>query len=740
MNTLQKWLLGLGLGLAAAIVAWLVSLTGFFASVEMKTYDLRMSRTADPATANKNIVLVNIDERSITGLEPLVGRWPWPRVAHAEVIDFLASAGAKVIAVDVLFSERDARAGFPVGESTMTGEESDAALVEATRRAGNVVYITDFTNENDQVGQPTVNVGDFKLDDTIEKRPNALAPFPALSLASRSLASSFFVLDTDGPMRWIVPFVAWRDKFIPELGVAAALVAGGYDAKDVRVDPGHIYFRDRAMPTSHVPIPRFSGNEHAQKTSRRALINYVGPSVLPDGKTTVYPTYSWYSLFYAQQQIHEGQKPDLDPALFKDKIVFIGLSAAGLHDVFATPFVGAGEMAGIQVHGAMTEQILSGRFIEKSAPVIGIVAILSCALVVGALGVVFSAWWGAGVALLTSVVYGAVAFAMFKRGLWIPLAAPQLGTALALFMGVGYHYLVEGREKRKVAKLFGRYVSKDVYAQLMANPGSASLGGQRRDMSVLFSDIRGFTTLSEAGTPESVVHTLNEYFTQMVRVVFEHKGTLDKFVGDMVMALFGAPVDDPEHADHAIGAAIDMIKELGILNDRWGQEGRVLLDIGVGINSGDMVAGNIGSESIMAYTVIGDNVNLGSRLESLCKSYGAHIIISESTAKQTRHGWKLRELDLVVVKGKTEPVAIFEVLDYHTAESFPNIDEAIGVYGRALAHYRAQEWDQAVAAFRECQRLSPPDKLPAIYIDRCEYWRAHPPDAGWSGVWVMKSK
>jgi adenylate cyclase len=238
-----------------------------------------------------------------------------------------------------------------------------------------------------------------------------------------------------------------------------------------------------------------------------------------------------------------------------------------------------------------------------------------------------------------------------------------LASSFALFGGVGYQYFVEGREKRKMTKLFGQYVSKDVYEQLVDNPSLARLGGQRRDMTVLFSDIRGFTTLTERGQPEEVVGMLNEYFTRMVDLVFQHHGTVDKFVGDMVMALFGAPLDDPQHADHAVEAALDMITELARLNARWKAEGRYAdLDIGVGINTGPMIAGNIGSEAIMSYTVIGDAVNLGSRLESLNKQYGTRIIISDATRARLTGRYGFRPLGDVVVKGKTQPVAIFEVV------------------------------------------------------------------------------
>ncbi len=222
-------------------------------------------------------------------------------------------------------------------------------------------------------------------------------------------------------------------------------------------------------------------------------------------------------------------------------------------------------------------------------------------------------------------------------------------------------YFVEGREKRRVKRLFSRYVSKDVYQQLMASPTDAVLGGQRRRMTVLFSDMRGFTTLSERGNPEDLVLQLNQYFTRMVEVVFAHRGTVDKFVGDMVMALFGAPLDDEEHADHAVQTALAMVDALQDLNRQWLAAGRSALDIGIGINSGEMIAGNIGSDTIMSYTVIGDNVNLGARLESLNKEFGTRILISDATRQLLRGTYNVVPLGEVTVKGKTNAVAIFDV-------------------------------------------------------------------------------
>ena len=446
-------------------------------------------------------------------------------------------------------------------------------------------------------------------------------------------------------------------RVLASLGASAALRVAGIRPQDVRLDGALLRYGDRVMPLTQRRVKADDG-----------VLEYLwgpidlrGPALLDDMKTRTYPTYSFFDLFYSEEQIIEQQKPNIDPALFRDKIVFVGTTAAGLFDVFETPFSN-GKMPGVQIHAAVADDILSNRFIRQASPSVRIVTVTAAAIAVGLLATFLPAWWAAAATMVFVGAFSWAATRLFVDSYWLNLSQPVLASSFALFGGVAYQYFVEGREKRKMKKLFGQYVSKDVYEQLVANPALARLGGQRREMTVLFSDIRGFTTVSESGEPEAIVGMLNEYFTRMVHLVFTHKGTLDKFVGDMVMALFGAPLDDPQHADHAVEAALDMIEELAVLNARWKSEGRVELDIGIGINTGPMIAGNIGSEAIMSYTVIGDAVNLGSRLESLNKQYGTRIIISDATRQRLSRPYQLRPLGDVVVKGKTQPVAIFEVV------------------------------------------------------------------------------
>ncbi|HVC19015.1 MAG TPA: adenylate/guanylate cyclase domain-containing protein [Vicinamibacterales bacterium] len=676
---MRKVVAGFLIGLTAAATvlvanAWWSAAAGGTArnpldTIELKTYDWRMARTARPDTARKDIALVAIDEYSLRNLEKNAGRWPWPRAVHSMLIDYLARAPAKVIAYDVDFADPDTRRGFPFGGSTWSGAESDQALVDSVKAAGNVILLADATYEAASGASHGLQDAGFRLDAPgILERRVVFPPFAKLAAVASGLGHNLFMLDADGPLRHTVPFVRTGRIAIPSLGLAAALRQAGIRPDQVRLDGRMLHLGNRVMPLQWRHVQTAKG----VTSFLWGLINFHGPALLADLKTHTYPTYSFYDLEYSEEQILAGVKPNIDPSVFRNKIVFVGVTATGLYDVFETPFA-HGRMPGIQVHAAVADDLLSGRFMWPASRGVRIATVLGAGLLIGVAATMVPAWWATGVALLAMALFGWVATRLFAGGYWLNVTQPGLTGAFALFGGVGYQYFVEGREKREMKKLFGQYVSRDVYDQLVANPALARLGGQRREMTVLFSDIRGFTTVSERGQPEDIVHLLNEYFTRMVEIVFHHKGTVDKFVGDMVMALFGAPLDDPHHADHAVEAALDMIAELERLNARWEAHGRPRIDIGIGINTGPMIAGNIGSEQIMSYTVIGDAVNLGSRLESLNKQYGTHIIISDATRARLTGAYTFRPLGDVVVKGKTQPVAIFELVGRATPPADPSI-------------------------------------------------------------------
>ena len=661
-----------GIAAAATLLAGGLGLLEFTGTIELKTYDLRVAATARPSTPSDAVTLVAIDDDSLKRMEPLVGRWPWPRLVHATMIDYLSAGGAKVIAYDILFAERDRRK-FMVADTEWTGDESDAALVESTRKAGNVVHVAEAASAElidpskmvaAALDAPALNLA-FSVGGAsdplgarcLEPRPSITPPFAELAAAARGIGHTLLVLDEDGPVRRTSPLVRAAGRVLPSLPLATIMLARGVSAIDVTIDQMALAAGTMTAPLMLQPVREFEGHE---LSACRALVPWRGPAQNTNGQPT-FASFSFYSLFRSQQQVIEGEKPEIDPATFRDRIVIVGATAQGLGDVFTTPF-GKGKIPGPEVHANVIDGFLSNRTIAPMPRSQAITLTLGVALLVALAGWFAPHAWvtGASAAMLAGALAW-LAVAAFSRGLWVPVTVPGLAIIFAFVGDLAWKYIVEGREKRQIKKLFSRYVAKDVYEQLLADPSLAALGGARRHMTVLFSDVRGFTTLSEKGSPEEVVGQLNEYFSRMTEVLFEHRGTLDKFVGDMVMGLFGAPLADEDHAEHAVQTALAMSTALDELNREWLSRGRAALDIGIGINTGDMVAGNIGSDTIMSYTVIGDAVNLGARLESLNKDYGTRIIISEATRERLKGRYDIHPLGDVIVKGKSKPVAIFEV-------------------------------------------------------------------------------
>ena len=656
--------IALAIALAATAIALALGTWSFAETIELKTYDLRMRATAHVDAPHDQIVLVNIDDDSIRRIEPLFGRWPWPRVVHASAIDFLSRAPARVILYDVTFSEAD-KTKFMIGAEEWTGEESDRALADSIGKAGNVILAGDAALEDvldpaKQLALPLDGVPGlstrYQVDDCIDQRPLILPPLPRIAQAALGVAHTFVPFDSDGPIRRVAPFVRIGERVIPSLPVAAAMTALSLRPDDVRVEANAFVMGRSRFPLVAQTVPDFYG---AERRVCRQLLPFQGPVVNTNGQPT-FKSYSFYDLVYAEEQILEGATPHVDPTVFKDRIVLVGASAQGLHDTKTVPF-DIGEMQGAEIHANMLAALLESRSIAPAAIGVTFALTIGAALLVTLAGLRANAWITAAVAAVIALLITWGSVRAFDDDLWVPLVMPLLAVALAFVGDLSWQYFVEGREKRKVKKLFSRYVPKDVYEQLMADPERAALGGRRRMMTVLFSDVRGFTAMSEKASPEEVVAQLNEYFSRMVDVLFEHRGTLDKFVGDMVMGLFGAPLDDEDHADHAVQAALAMSRALDELNAQWRQAGRPELDIGIGISTGEMVAGNIGSTAIMSYTVIGDTVNLGARLESLNKDYGTRIIISEATRAALKGRYDSRPLGDVTVKGKSRPIAIYEV-------------------------------------------------------------------------------
>ena len=598
----------------------------FFEILESKTLDLQFALRG-PVQPGPETVIAAIDEKSIKNL----GRFPWPRSTWGRVVERLTEEGAKVIVFDVFFTEPETVA-------------SDDLFQRAIMRSGRVVLpvVFDFTEGGYKESGFTDQKIDFLIPSAYMAMKNTDAPFGApkakmalptllrFSTYAKALAHINMNPDIDGTLRWEMLAVEYQDDYYAPIGLQAARLYRDVPLEKMALDfAGSVQLGETTIPTDEFG---------------RMLINYRGPN-------RTFPMYS----------ISDLLDRNLPAGTFKDKIVLIGATAIGIYDLRVTPY--SPNMAGIEKHASVVDNILKGDFLRR-APDLDIPLIFIFTLLLGILIPRLGARSGAAVFIVLFAVFSGFVYYLFiAKGIWFSWIYP----ASALFFGytsqTAYRFFTEERRARDIRKMFSSYVSKRIVDELIRDPNKAKLGGDRKEITVLFSDIRGFTNFSEKHEPEDVVSLLNEYLGAMTNIVFEHDGTLDKFVGDAIMALWGAPVGQPDHAERACRCSLVMIKKLKELQAKWTAEGKYAIDIGIGINTGDMVVGNMGAEGKkMDYTVIGDNVNLGARLEGLTRKYNNHIIISEFTYEKVKNIVKVNELGSVTVKGKEKPVVIYDLV------------------------------------------------------------------------------
>ena len=665
--------------LALAVFFWAPE---FLKTVEIRLYDLHFKLRGVEQPGDR-VVIAAIDEKSLAAL----GRWPWPRSRMGELIRVLSAGGAKVIAVDILLSEPEAsgelRAATQLSErlralgaagggaagpamlreleEVMRQADHDRQLAEAIRESGRVVLPIVFEVGPDRPGPPPEPSGTaFKSALQSFRHYNerglyppppaqeATPPLPALVEAAQALGHVTMLADQDGTTRWEAVVFEDRGRYYPSLAVQAVRVASGVAPQGLTLDFG----RELTVGSMSAPLdPR-----------DRLLINYAGP-----GGT------------FRHLSAVDLMSGKIAPAAVRDRIVFIGATAAGTYDLRVTPT--SPIMPGVEKHANVAANILSGRFLRRPdwvelVEVAGILCFpLLLAWLLPRLRPVVSL---GGVLVVWGVMFAAVHLA-FRGGLWLPVVYPTLALGLT-FVGITvYRLLTEERQRLWTKRAFQRFVSPEVVEQIMDNPAALQFGGEVRSLTVLFTDIRDFTGFTERHQPQEVVQMLHEYLTRMVDQVLEQQGTLDKFIGDAVMAIFGAPLPQPDHAERACRAALGMIRELDTLQARWAAEGREPFRMGVGINTGEMVVGNLGSEQLFDYTVVGDGVNLAARLESLNKEYKTTnpIIISESTYLAAKDVLDVVRLGEVTVKGKSRPVVIYELLGLRDAEAPAVVPESL---------------------------------------------------------------
>lgn len=422
---------------------------------------------------------------------------------------------------------------------------------------------------------------------------------------------------------------------------------------------------------------------------------------------------------------------------FKDKLVLVGSTSPDMHDDYFVPTSNGKAMPGVEVHANALQTMLTQRFLAPVSATWVVLVIFVLCLLTAFLVHKWQLWAGlASLGLILLNVF--VAIALFERGVIWDLIFPPLSILGSFVSGLSYYYLVERKEKRKAIGAFSKYVSPILVQQIMKHPERLKLGGERRRITVFFSDIRGFTDISEKLSPEGLVLLLNEYLSAMTEVILRNKGLVDKYIGDAIMAFWGAPLDEEQHAELACWSALEMRDRLKVLQEEWKGKNLPHFDVGMGLNTGDAVVGNMGSVDRFDYTAMGDTVNLSSRLESLTKQYGVGILLSHATQQVIQAGFVTRELDLVAVKGKKEPVAIYELVGKKGEVAQRELD-LIDHFEDGLKLYKKRKWNDAIKEFERALKLRQ-DKPSELFIERCHAFLKSPPPKDWVGVWVMTTK
>ncbi|MDI7261455.1 MAG: adenylate/guanylate cyclase domain-containing protein [Thermodesulfobacteriota bacterium] len=601
----------------------------FLEVVEDKLYDYRF-KIRGIVKPSEDIVIAAIDEKSIGKL----GRWPWSRDRIAQLVKRLSEGGAEVIVLDIILSEH---------------EKHDSMLGRTIKEAGNVLLPVVFEFDHKADKPDSEHLSNFAIQSILHpekfnrygpismKRP--LLPVPKMMEEMMGLGHINMFPEHDGTLRWEAMVVEYGGHVYPSIDLLTAAVYLGIPHEKIVLNSTEgIHLGEKR----YIPTDRHG----------RSLIYYYGSN----------HTFKHFSI----ADILEGT---IKPEFFQGKIVLIGATAVGIYDLRVTPFSPA--LPGVEKHANVISSIIENRFLKKNNFYIDL-AILSISGLLFSLFVVRLKAMGASLitGLFLLVIFG-LGYALFAdQGLWINLAYPLNNILLIFISMMVYNYAIEERYARKIRSMFSNYATERVVNALIKNPGMSKLGGERREITVLFSDIRGFTTFSERHTPEEVVAMLNEYLGEMTEVIFHWDGTLDKFVGDEIVAFWGAPIPQENHAELAVKCALNMAKKLRELQGKWEAEGKVPFDSGIGINTGEVLVGNIGAEGKkMDYTVIGDHVNLGARIEGLTRKYNARILITEYTLARIKGAiekgslYKLRieGLEKVIVKGKEKPVEVYKL-------------------------------------------------------------------------------
>lgn len=703
----SNWIRNILIILGVPFFAYIISLFDTFQDLERKLYDMAFQMRGTSPLIQSDITIVAIDQETLDSLS-----YPFNRIYYADLIRKLNKLGARVIIFDVDFS------------SVGLIPESDSIFYAAIEEADNVI-LSGMISYKHRRG----------LRDPIAE---AKAPSNRVIPQGTPWGLVNEVKDPDGFTRRYCLFLTIGDKAYLSLGLKAFSQLNGLDSTLFK-------FSSRGdLIYGGLTIPRVDFCS--------CLLNYFGPA-------GTFPTYSFLSVLRGEYDFEDllaglsaeetellaasGMSDLLAESPFKNKVVFVGASAEDLQDNKFSPFFSQEQLKtpGVETHANALQMFNDNTFIRT----VGFYWTILCTLLLSVIVLVVEKQKHPWLALL-SVCVIFVLLLVFNFWLFSEHRYWLHGMPLLLTVGIGYpvnlvHRLIRiQREKARMRGMFAHYLNEKVVKELEADPGKLALGGEVRIMSVLFCDVVGFTSISEKLSPEELVHLLNEYLTEMTNIVLANEGIIDKYGGDLLMAEFGAPIWYENHALNSCYSALQMQERLAEMRWKWRAEGRDELYSRIGINTGEMIVGNMGSEEVFDYTVMGDSVNLASRLEGANKSYRTSIMIGFETWEDVKDRFVTRPLDFLRVKGKTEPETVFELLAEKPEKLSAAKLRALELFEQGIKLYRQGEFEDALIVFRKALGEDPDDGPARVYVDRCEQYIYQPPDEDWDGVWTLTEK
>ena len=709
----KKIAYGLLAGVLAAAGVGALGRVGLLARWENPMSDWRARLLAEKSVATDRVKLILLDQSSLDwASQNLSLSWPWPREVYGAILDYLKRNGAKAVVFDVLYTEPSEYAS------------SDEELGAAAGRFGNFVGAVFLGKTTDQATRwpdfaktnPLVIEG---LAAWLAAHPGAAReivaegaafPIPELARNAAWLANVREVPDGDGVFRRAAPFRTFDGQVLPSLGFAGWLA--GLSAADLKAA-----IQSDALSIGNRRIP-LDGEG-------RMILKFRGPSGTHDAYTAA-------AVIQSEMRLQEGGAPPIeDGGVLKDAYVVFGFSAPGLKDLRPSPM--GGDYPGPEIYATMLDNLLAGDFL-RDAPRAAVWAwVLALALASGLCAAAArNGWQSVGAAAVLIPLPVLAGLAAWKAGMVLPAAGPSAGVVLALLGGAVVNFVLEGRQKMFIKGAFKHYLSAEVIEQIMRDPGSLKLGGERRELTIFFSDLQGFSTISEKLGPEDLTKLLNDYLSDMTDIILEEGGTLDKYEGDAIIAFWNAPLAQPDHAVRAVRASVRCQRKLAERRAEFEQRTGAVLKMRIGLNTGPVVVGNMGSSNRFDYTVLGDAANLASRLEGANKALGTYMMVAESTWAQTKGAFPGRELGHLRVVGRKTPVRVFEA----TGLEGEAPGEAERAFDAALALARAGRWVEAAAAFGRLEG----EAAAKTYAAKCRELSDAGPEAAWDGIWNLTEK